>query len=76
VALFINLKAAFDSVDRRVLIEAMRESGIGEKLIERVEEVIRETKSSVRLVGEVGKGFWTTKRLETRMSYVIQLADS
>jgi len=39
VALFIDLKAVFDSVDRGVLIEAMRERGIREGLVSRVEEV-------------------------------------
>jgi len=51
-------------VDRRILIEAMRERGIGKELVERVEEVIRETKSNVRIVGEVRKGFWMAKKVK------------
>jgi len=54
VALFVDLKAAFDSVDRGVLIEAMRERGIREGLISRVEEVMRETRNRVRVGGELG----------------------
>lgn len=48
VALFINLKAAFDSVDREILREAMRERRIREGLIESVMEMMGETKSTVR----------------------------
>jgi len=44
VVLFVDLKAAFDSVDREVLIEALRERGVSEGLVERIEEVLRETK--------------------------------
>lgn len=56
-ALFVDLKAAFDSVDRKVLIETMTERGIRERLIERVEEIMRETRSRVRLGGGVGERF-------------------
>lgn len=56
-ALFVDLKAAFDSVDRKVLIETMTERGIREGLIERVEEIMRETRSRVRLGGGVGERF-------------------
>jgi len=51
----------FDSVDRRVLIEVMKEGGIEEELVEKVEEVLRETKSRVRIAWKVGKGFWMTR---------------
>lgn len=36
VALFVDLKAAFDSVDREVLMEVMRERGLREGLVRRV----------------------------------------
>lgn len=61
IAMFVDLKAAFDLVDRRVLMEAMRQRGIREELIERVAEMWRETKSRVRVVGEMGEGFWTAR---------------
>lgn len=48
VALFVDMKAAFDSVDRRILYKTMKERGIREGLIERVKEVFRETKSENR----------------------------
>lgn len=61
VAMFVDLKAAFDSVDRGVLYSAMRERGIREELIERVKEVYRETKSRVKIGGELGGNFWTAR---------------
>jgi len=61
VALFIDLKAAFDSLDREVLIRAMRERGVREGLVERVEEILRETKSRVRIGKQWGDEFWTVK---------------
>ncbi|XP_071577594.1 uncharacterized protein [Temnothorax nylanderi] len=61
--LFVDLKAAFDSVDKEVLIKAMKERGVRQGLIDRVEEVLRETKSSVRRGEERGDEFWTAKGL-------------
>lgn len=57
-ALFVDLKTAFDSVDRKVLIETMTERGIRERLIERVEEIMRETRSRVRLGEGWEKDSW------------------
>ncbi|XP_011862008.1 PREDICTED: uncharacterized protein LOC105558746 [Vollenhovia emeryi] len=59
VVLFLDLKAAFDSVDRGILIKAMRERGIREGLISRCEEILAETKSRVRVGEEAGGIFWT-----------------
>lgn len=56
IAMFVDLKAAFDSVDRGVLIEAMRKRGIREGLIERIGEVLRETRSRVRVGERMGEG--------------------
>lgn len=39
VAMFVDLKAAFDSVDKGVLIASMRNRGLREGLIEKVEEI-------------------------------------
>lgn len=61
VIIFIDQKTAFDSVDRAVMIEAIRERGVREGLIERVEEVIRETRSRVRVGGKIGESFWTAR---------------
>ncbi|XP_071572942.1 uncharacterized protein [Temnothorax nylanderi] len=59
IACFVDLRAAFDSVDRGVLIKAMRERGIREGLVRRTEEILRETKSRVRVGNEIGEEFWT-----------------
>lgn len=64
VGLFVDLKAAFDSVERGELMRAMRESGVREGLVERVEEILRETKSRVRVGGQLG-GILDGKGCET-----------
>jgi len=64
IALFVDLKAAFDSVDRRVLlVGAMMERGIRVGLVERLKEILKETKSRVRVGEEVGESFWTGRGL-------------
>lgn len=55
--MFVDLKAAFDLVDRGVLVRAMKEKGIRKGLTKKVEEVLRETKSRVRAAGEMGENF-------------------
>lgn len=57
--LFVDLKAAFDSVDRKVLIRMMEERGIRVGIKKRVEILLRETKSRVRVREETGEEFWT-----------------
>lgn len=78
ITMFVDLKTTFDSVDRGVLMEAMRQRGIREELIERVAEMWRETKSRVRVVGEIGEGFWTARGVRQRcpLSSAIQFVDS
>ena len=58
IALFVDLKAAFDSVDKGILVEALKlwKEGKGE-LIERMEEMLWETKSRVRVGRELGASF-------------------
>lgn len=61
VAVFVDLRAAFDSVDREELVKGMRRKGARESLVERVEEILRETRSRVWVVGEVGWEFWMAR---------------
>ena len=61
IILFVDMKAAFDSVDREVLIKAMRERGVREGLVARCEEVLRETTGRVRVGEEEGDRFWTAR---------------
>lgn len=44
VIIFIDMKAAFDSINRQKLVEAMRERGIREGLVKRMEEMMEKTK--------------------------------
>lgn len=57
VALFVELKSAFDSVNREVLLKTMRQRGIREGLVERVVKVMKEMMSRVMVGGEVEEGF-------------------
>ncbi|XP_039310271.1 secreted RxLR effector protein 78-like [Solenopsis invicta] len=66
VVLYIDLKAAFDSVDREILIQMMRERGVKESLVVRCEEVLEETLSRVRVGKKVGENFWTGKGVRQR----------
>lgn len=59
VAFFIDLRAAFDSVDREILWKTMRERGIREGLVQRYEDMLRETRSRMRVGGERSEQFWT-----------------
>lgn len=61
VVLFVDMKAAFDSVDRGVLVESMRRRGVREGLVSRCEELLRETSSRVRVGDEEGSVFWTER---------------
>ena len=60
-ALFVDLRAAFDSVDRKKLWECMREKGINEKLVRKIEEIYMETKNRVRVNEKESECFWTEK---------------
>lgn len=66
VALFLDLKTAFDSVNRNVLLEVMRVQGVRDGLVDRVEQVVKETKIRVRI--GVGGKFLDGKKSEAGMS--------
>lgn len=70
-AVFVDLKAAFDSVDKEILIRLMRERGIREGLVIKIEEVVREIKSRVRMGERIGEEFWTARSL--RQGYPLSL---
>ncbi|XP_076660538.1 uncharacterized protein LOC143363894 [Halictus rubicundus] len=61
VIFFVDLKAAFDAVDREILVKALRERGVREGLVVRCEEMLRETRSKVMVGGEEGASFWTIR---------------
>lgn len=57
VAVFIDLKATFDTVDRAILLEMIRKKRIREGLIGRMEEALRETRCRVKLQGKMRESF-------------------
>jgi hypothetical protein len=48
-AFFVDLKAAFDNVERYLLWEYLRKKGINEHLATKIEEIYEETISRVRV---------------------------
>lgn len=48
IILFVDLKAAFDSVDRGLLTETIRRRGVREDLVKKCEEALRETVNRVK----------------------------
>lgn len=60
VVLFMD-KAAFDSVDRKILLESMRKRGVKGGLVVRCEEMLKETVSRVKVGEKEGERFWTDK---------------
>lgn len=60
-AFFMDLKAAFDRIDRGVLWEMMRRRGVSEGLIDRVGEIYEDTRCIVRIGEEVSREFWVEK---------------
>jgi len=61
VATFVDLRTAFDSVDRWVLGRSLEERGVSARLRRRIMEIYEDTRSVVRIGGRVGKRFWTGK---------------
>lgn len=61
MALFVDLKTAFDSEDKGVLMETIRTKKIREGLVKRVEEVIKEIRNRVRAREKMGESFWTAR---------------
>ncbi|KAM0724673.1 LINE-1 reverse transcriptase-like protein [Formica fusca] len=58
-AMFIDLKAAFDKVDRMKMGEMMKKAGIGEHLRRRIMETYKETKNKVKVGNRRTEEFWT-----------------
>lgn len=56
---FMDLRAAFDRVDRNVLWEAMEGRRVRRRLIKTVKEIYENTKNTVRVQDKVSGWFWT-----------------
>lgn len=66
VVLFVDIKAAFDSMNREILMEGMRKRGVREELVVRCKEVLRET---VDMVGKGGGELWDGESRETGLFF-------
>lgn len=58
VAFFVDLRVAFDSVDREILGREMRKRGVREGLVRMCEDILKETRNRVKVGGEVSEAFW------------------
>lgn len=56
VATLVDLRAAFDSVDRRIMEKKLEEEGMSRNLRKRIIEIYKETKS-VKINKDYGKNF-------------------
>ena len=63
IALFVDFTAAFDSGNRRVLWKKMRERGVNEGLIQRINEIFVETRIRVSIGEQRGEVFWIDREL-------------
>ena len=61
IAMFTDLKAAFDEVDRDEIDKVMKKKGVRQSLRLRIAEIFRETKSSARVLDQVGQSFWLAR---------------
>lgn len=61
IALFVNLRAAFNTVYRVIMVKLLRKRGLKERLVKRRGDLYRETKFKVRAGEELGKKFWTRR---------------
>lgn len=46
--MFVDMKVAFDSVDRKTIYGVLRARGVRKGLIERIREILRGTKSRAK----------------------------
>lgn len=61
ILIFMDLRAAFNSVDRKQISETMRRRDVREGLVRRCEEVLRETRSKVKVGDRQGESFWMVR---------------
>jgi len=66
VVALVDLKAAFNSVDRRILGRRLEEEKVSRRLRERIMEIYEETGYRVRIEGKYGKRFWTERGVRQR----------
>ena len=57
----VDLKAAFDKVNRRAIIDRLKEMEVKRNLRRRITEIYRETGNMVKIEEERTVEFWTTR---------------
>lgn len=77
---FVDFKAAFDNVNRQKLWKHLREKGISEDLIDRIEEMYQETKSRVKVNDKETEDFTTDKGVRqgcplSPLLFILYIAD-
>lgn len=80
IILFVDLKAAFDSVDRGLLTKTIRRRGVRKDLVKRCEEALRETVNRVQVGEKEGEKFWTVREVRQKCPlspclFTLMLAD-
>lgn len=78
-ACFVDLKTAFDKVDRRKLWEIMEGKGISAEITEAIRALFAETRCKVRIGGKIVGEFWTKKGLKqgcplSRLLFIIYIS--
>lgn len=58
---FIDLKAAFDKLDREVLWKAMENLGINASIIRSAKEIYQETRCKIKIGDKLSDSFWVDK---------------
>lgn len=66
VAALVDLRAVFDSVDRRIMRKRLEEEEVSKRLKERIMKIYEETKSVVKIGASYGKR--TAKKVRQRCS--------
>ena len=61
IACFVDLKAAFDKVDGRAMMDRLKEMEVKRNLRRRITEIYRETSNMVKIEEERTEEFWTTR---------------
>lgn len=72
-ACFLDIRTAFDSLNRGKLWEIMKKKGVSKILRERIREVYVETRNRVRVGTDYGESFWSEARMpaECEVIYII-----
>lgn len=63
IHVFVDLKTAFDTIEKEELWRIIEEKGINKGILERIKTIYEETKVSVKIKEENIKEFWTYRNV-------------